>query len=46
MENLTGWGRLLENLRWVFNARWGEKWKKVDEKFWKESDEKIAFIKK
>ena len=45
-ENLTGWGRLLENLKGVFNARWGENWKKVDEKFWKEFDEKIAFIKK
>jgi len=45
-ENLTGWGRLLGNLRGVFNARWGENWKKTDEKFWKEFDEKIAFIKK
>jgi DNA-binding NtrC family response regulator len=45
-ENLTGWGRLLENLKGFFNAHWGESWKKVDEKFWKEFDEKIAFIKK
>ncbi len=45
-ENLTGWGRLLGNLKGFFNARWGENWKKVDEKFWKEFDEKIAFIKK
>jgi len=44
--NLTGWGRLLENLKKFFNAHWGENWKKVDEKFWKEFDEKIAFIKK
>lgn len=45
-ENLTGWGRLLENLKGFFNTHWGENWKKVDEKFWKEFDEKIAFIKK
>jgi len=45
-ENLTGWWRLLENMKGFFNSRWGENWKKVDEKFWKEFDEKIAFIKK
>ncbi len=45
-ENLTGWGRLLGNLKGFFDARWGENWKKTDEKFWKEFDEKIAFIKK
>jgi CheY-like chemotaxis protein len=45
-ENLTGWGRLFENMKGFFNARWGENWKKVDERFWKEFDEKIAFIKK
>jgi DNA-binding NtrC family response regulator len=45
-ENLNGWGRLLETLKGLFNVRWGENWKKVDEKFWKEFDERIAFIKK
>jgi DNA-binding NtrC family response regulator len=45
-ENLTGWGRLLENLKGFFNTHWGENWKKVDEKFWKEFDAQIAFIKK
>jgi len=44
-ENLTGWGRLLENLKGVFMVHWGENWKKVDEKFWKEFDQKLAFIK-
>jgi len=44
-ENLTGWGRLLENLKGVFIAHWGENWKKVDEKFWEEFDQKLAFIK-
>jgi CheY-like chemotaxis protein len=45
-ENLPGWGRLLQNLGGFFNSHWGENWKKIDEKFWKEFDEKIAFIKK
>jgi len=45
-ENLPGWGRLLQNLAGFFNGRWGENWKRIDEKFWKEFDEKIAFIKK
>ncbi len=45
-ENLTAWGRLFENLKGFFNSRWGENWKKVDEKFWNEFDERIAFIKK
>jgi len=45
-EHLTGWGRLLENLKGLFNVYWGENWKKVDEKFWKEFDTRIAFIKK
>ena len=45
-ENLPGWARLLQNLGGFFNSRWGENWKRTDEKFWKEFDEKIAFIKK
>ena len=45
-ETLPGWSRLLQNLLGFFNARWGENWKKTDEKFWKEFDEKIAFIKR
>jgi hypothetical protein len=45
-ENLPGWVRLFQNLRGFFNARWGENWKNTDRKFWKEFDEKIAFIKK
>jgi len=45
-ENLPAWGRVLEKMKGFFNAHWGENWKKVDEKFWKEFDEKIAFIKK
>lgn len=45
-EYLPGWGRLLDKLGGFFNTRWGENWKKIDEAFWKEFDEKIAFIKK
>jgi hypothetical protein len=45
-ENLPGWSRLFQNFLGFFNAKWGENWKKTDEKFWKEFDEKIAFIKK
>jgi DNA-binding response OmpR family regulator len=45
-DNLPGWARLLQNLGGFFNSRWGENWKRTDEKFWKEFDEKIAFIKK
>jgi CheY-like chemotaxis protein len=45
-ENIPGWGHLFQNLLGFLNARWGENWKKTDEKFWNEFDEKIAFIKK
>ncbi len=45
-EHLTAWGRLMGKLKGLFVTYWGENWKKVDEKFWKEFDERIAFIKK
>ena len=45
-ENLPGWARLLQNLAGFFNSRWGENWKRIDEKFWKDFDEKIAFIRR
>lgn len=45
-EYLPGWSRLLDKLGGFFNAHWGENWKKVDEDFWKQFDEKTAFIKK
>ena len=45
-ENLPGWKRLLEKMEGFFNERWGQHWKKPDEKFWKEFDEKTAQIKK
>jgi len=39
------WRRLLKQLEGFFNARWGPYWKKSEEKFWKEFDEKTAQIK-
>jgi CheY-like chemotaxis protein len=45
-EYLPGWRRLLEKLEGYFNERWGQYWKKPEEKFWKEFDEKTSQIKK
>lgn len=45
-EYLPGWKRLLEKLEGFFNDRWGQHWKKPDEKFWKEFDEKTSQMKK
>ena len=39
-EYLPGWKRLLINLEGFFNSRWGDHWKKSDEEFWKEIEEK------
>jgi DNA-binding response OmpR family regulator len=44
-EYLPGWKRLLKKMESFFSARWGEYWKKSEEKFWKEFDEKSAHIK-
>jgi CheY-like chemotaxis protein len=40
-----GWRRLLKKLEGFFNARWGPYWQKSEEKFWKEFEEKTAYIK-
>ncbi len=45
-EYLSGWKRLLEKLEGFFNERWGQYWRKPEEKFWKEFDEKSAQIRK
>ncbi len=37
---LSGWARLMDKLEGFFAGRWGELWKKSEEKFWKEFDEK------
>ena len=40
-----GWRRLLKELEGFFNASWGPYWKKSEEKFWKEFEEKTAHTK-
>jgi len=45
-ENLPGWRRLLEKMEGFFNERWGQHWKKPEEKFWKEFEEKTTQSKK
>ena len=40
-EYLPGWKQLLKKLENFFNTLWGDDWKKSDEKFWKEFDEKV-----
>jgi CheY-like chemotaxis protein len=44
-ECLPGWKRLFGKLEGFFNTRWGEYWKKSEEKFWKEFDDKTSHIK-
>ena len=43
-EYLPGWKRLLMNLEGFFNSRWGEDWKKTDEAFWKDFEEKSKHL--
>jgi len=44
-EYLPGWKLLFEKLKGFFTGRWGERWQKADEKFWKEFEKRIANIK-
>jgi CheY-like chemotaxis protein len=39
-DGSTVWGRLMNKLDGYFSSRWGELWKKSEEKFWKDFDEK------
>jgi len=41
-DGLTVWGRLLGKLEGYFTGRWGELWKKTEEKFWKDFEEKTS----
>jgi DNA-binding NtrC family response regulator len=41
-DGSTVWGRVMNKLEGYFSSRWGELWKKSEEKFWKEFDEKTA----
>jgi CheY-like chemotaxis protein len=39
-DGSTVWGRLMIKLEGYFASRWGELWKKSEEKFWKDFDNK------
>ncbi len=39
-DGLSGWGRLMNKLEGYFAGRWGELWKKSEEKFWKDFEGK------
>lgn len=43
-EYLPGWKRLFMKLEGFFNTRWGKDWKKPDEEFWKEFEEKSKHL--
>ena len=45
LDYVPGWKRLLQRLHDFFNMRWGEYWRKAEESFWKEFDEKSDHIK-
>ncbi len=44
-EYLPGWKRLLAKMEGFFNSHWGDHWRRPDEKFWKELEEKSIRIK-
>jgi CheY-like chemotaxis protein len=39
-DGLSAWGRLMNKLEGYFSNRWGELWKKSEEKFWKDFEKK------
>jgi len=41
-DYLPGWNRLMKTLEGYFNAKWGELWKKSEEKFWKDFEKKTS----
>jgi CheY-like chemotaxis protein len=45
-DGLTGWGGLMNKLEGYFVSRWGEFWKKSEEKFWKDFEKKTSRTKK
>ena len=45
-DGLSAWGRLMNKLEGYFSSRWGELWKKSEEKFWKDFDKKTSRGKK
>jgi DNA-binding response OmpR family regulator len=45
-DGLSAWGRFMNKLEGYFTTRWGELWKKSEEKFWKDFDTKTSRTKK
>ena len=41
-DGLSVWGRLMNTLEGYFAGRWGELWKKSEEKFWKDFEKKTS----
>ena len=39
-DGSSAWGRLMNKLEGFFTSRWGEYWKKPEEKFWKDFEKK------
>lgn len=39
-DGSTVWGRMMNKLEGYFSSRWGELWKKPEEKFWKDFEKK------
>jgi CheY-like chemotaxis protein len=45
-DGVSAWGRLMNKLEGYFSSRWGELWKKSEDKFWKDFDKKTSRSKK
>jgi len=41
-DGLSAWGHLMSKLEGYFTSRWGELWKKSEEKFWKDFEKKTS----
>ena len=41
-DGTSAWGRLMNALEGYFAGRWGELWKKSEEKFWKDFEKKTS----
>jgi len=41
-DGTSAWGRLMNTLEGYFSGRWGDLWKKSEEKFWKDFDKKTG----
>jgi CheY-like chemotaxis protein len=41
-DGTSTWGRLMNALEGYFSGRWGELWKKSEEKFWKDFEKKTS----